>query len=135
MEAVKTRSDEDPDYFVYEKDRCRDRLNSVFPKEGPSNHQYEDITLQCLLPDYERIRQTHFEKEYCNLADIWWMVWKIYADSLARSNSDLSSCIAGRSITMQATGRDLNNINCHYCNKFGHYKNDCTDFKTFRQQN
>ena len=31
---VKIRSDEDPDDFFYKKDRCRDRLNSVTPKEG-----------------------------------------------------------------------------------------------------
>ena len=36
---------------------------------------------------------------------------------------------------MQATGRDLSKINCHYCNKFGLSKNDCADFKAARQQN
>ena len=29
LETVKMRSDEDPDDFLYKKDRCRDRLNSV----------------------------------------------------------------------------------------------------------
>ena len=33
------------------------------------------------------------------------------------------------------TGRDFSNIDCHYCNKFGHYKNDFADFVTIRQQN
>ena len=104
------RSDEDPDYFLYKKDRCRDRLNSFTPKEGPLDCHYEDI-----------ICQTHFEREDCNLTDIRRMMSKIYADNLARSYSDLSRGIAGRDIAMQATGRDLSNINCHYCNKFGHY--------------
>ena len=30
-ETVKMRSDDDPDDFLYNKDRCRDRLNSITP--------------------------------------------------------------------------------------------------------
>ena len=129
------RSDEDPDSFLYKKDRCHDRLNSVTPKEGPSDCRHEDVILQCLPREYDRIRQTHFEREDCNLADIGRMMSKIYADNLARSHSDSSRGIAGRGITMQALGRDLSKINCHYCNKFGHYKNDCADFKAAHHQN
>ena len=36
---------------------------------------------------------------------------------------------------MHATGQDLSNINCHFCNKFGLFKNDCADFKAVHQQN
>ena len=68
--TVKIRSCEDPDDFLYKKDRCPDRLNSVTPKEGPSDRRYEDIILQCLPPEYDRTHQTHFEREDCNLADI-----------------------------------------------------------------
>ena len=121
------RSNEDPDDFLYKKDWCRDRLNSVKPKEGPSDRRYEDIILQCLPPECDSIRQTHFEREDCNLADIRRMMSKIYADNLARSHSDSSRGIAGRGVAVQATGRDLSKISCHYCNKFGHYKNDCAD--------
>ena len=39
LETVKMRSYEDPDDFLYKKDRCRDRLNSVTPKEGPSDRR------------------------------------------------------------------------------------------------
>ena len=134
METVKIRSDEDPDDFLYKKDRCRDRLNSVTPKEGPSDRRHEDIILQCLPPEYDRIRQTHFETEDCSLADIRRMMSKIYADNLARSQSDSSRGIAERGVAMQATGRDLRKINCHYCNKFGHYKNDCANFKAAHHQ-
>ena len=62
LETVKMRSDEDPDDFLYKKDQCCDRLNSVIHKEGPSDRRYEDIILQCLPPEYDRIRQTHFER-------------------------------------------------------------------------
>ena len=104
LETVKMRSDEDPDDFLYKKDRCRDRLNSVTPKEGPSNRRHEDIILQCLLPEYDRIRQTHFERKDCNLENIRRMILNIDADNLAYSHSDSSRGIAGRGVAMQATG-------------------------------
>ena len=135
IQTVKMRSGEDPDSFLYKKDRCRDRLNSVTPKKGPSDRQYEDIILQCFPPEYDRIRETHFKREDCNLAGIRRMMSKIYADNLARSNSDSSRGIAGRGVAMQATGRDLSKINCHYYNKFGHYKNKCADFKADHYRN
>ena len=91
--------------------------------------------MQCLPPEYDRIRQTHFEREDCSLADIRQMMSKIYADNLARSNSDSSRGIAGRGIAMQATGRDLRKTNCHYCFLFGLYKNDCADFKAAQHRN
>ena len=40
LETVKMRSDEDPDGFLYKKDRCHHRLNSVTPKEGLSERRY-----------------------------------------------------------------------------------------------
>ena len=135
LETVKMRSDEDLDDFLYKKNRCRDSLNSVTPKEGPSDRRYEDIILQCLSPEYDRIRQTHFEREDRNLEDIRRMMSKIYADNLARSHSDSSRGIAGRVVDMQTTGRDLSKINCYYYNKFSHYKNDCADFKAAHHQN
>ena len=119
LETVKMRSDEDPDNFIYKKDRCRDRLNSVTPKKDPSDRQYEDIILQCLPPEYDRIRQTYFEREECNLADIRRMMPKIYADNLARSIFDSSRGIVGLGVAMHATGRDYSKRNCYYCNKFG----------------
>ena len=63
------------------------------------------------------------------------MISKIYTDNLACSNSDSSRSIARRGVAMQATGRDLSNINCYYCKKFGRYKNVCADFDVVRQQN
>ena len=98
------RSDEDLDDFLYKKDRCRDRLNSVTPKEGASDRRYEDITLQYLPPEYDRIRQTHFEREDCSLTDIRRMMSKVYAANLARSNSDSSVRIAGRGVACRRRG-------------------------------
>ena len=121
--------------FFTKKDRCCYRLNSVILKEGPSDRQYEDIILQRLPPECDRIRQTNFENQNCNLTDIRRMMSKIYADKLSRSNSDSSRDISGRGVAMQATGWDLSLIYCHYCNKFSHYKSDCADVKVIHQQN
>ena len=129
------RSNKDPDHFFEKKDRCRDRLNSVTPMKGPSDRQDEDTILQCLLREYHRIRQTYVEREDCSLADIRRMMSKIYAGNLAHSNSNSSRGITGRGVATQATGRDLSNTTCHYCNKFGHNKNDCAEMKATRQQN
>ena len=63
------------------------------------------------------------------------MMSKTYTDNLARSNSDSSRGIAGRGVAMQSIGPDLSSINCPDYNKFGHYKNDCTEFKAVYQQN
>ena len=63
------------------------------------------------------------------------MLSKNCSDNLPRSHSDSSRGIAGRGVAMQATERDLSKINCYYCNNFGHYKNDCTDFKAAHDQN
>ena len=60
VETVKTRSDKNPDESLYKKDRCRDRLNSATPKEDLSDRQFEDIILQCLPLEYDKIHQTHF---------------------------------------------------------------------------
>ena len=110
MQTVKRRSDEDPDDILNKKNRSRDRPDFVTPKKDPSDRQYEHIILQYLPPEHDIIRQTHFEKTDCNLADIRRMMSKIYADNLARSNSDSSRIIVGRGVAMQATGRDLSNI-------------------------
>ena len=130
MKTVKAWSNEDPDDFLHKRDMCRNRLNSVTLKEGPSDHQYEDVIRQCLPPGYDIIRQIYSERENCNLADIRRITSKIYTDNLSRSNSDSSRDITGRGAAMQATKRDLK---CHFCNNSGHYKN-CTDFKAVRQQ-
>ena len=135
IKTVKMGSDEDPDDDLYKKDRCRDRLNSFTHEEDSSDRQYEDIILQYLPPEYDRIRQTYFEREGYNLADIRRIMPKIYVDNFTRSDSDSPRGIAGRGVVMQVTGRDLSYINFHYCNKFGQYKNDCADCKTTRQQN
>ena len=39
IETVKMRSNEDPDEFLYKRDRCRNHLNSLILKKGSSDNQ------------------------------------------------------------------------------------------------
>ena len=90
MKTVKMRSDEDPDDDLYKKGRSRNRLNSVTHKEGPSDCQSEDIMLQCLPPEYDRIHQTHFEREGSNLADIRRIMSNIYLPAPTPTRQEVS---------------------------------------------
>ena len=65
-------------------DSCQDRLNVCNPQDGPTDRQYEDISLQALPPEYNAIHQAHLERGDFGLADIRRMMVVIYADNLAR---------------------------------------------------
>ena len=56
MKNTRVRPGQDPDDYVYHMDNCRDRLNACDPPEGPTDRQHEDIILQALQSDYDRIR-------------------------------------------------------------------------------
>ena len=69
---MRMRPSQDPDDYFYHMDSCRDRLNACNPPEG---WPYEDIILQALPSEYDRIRQTHLERRAVMTA--------IYADNLS----------------------------------------------------
>ena len=94
MTSTRMHPDQDPDDYSYRMDSCRDRLNACDRPEGPTDRQYEDIILQALSLEYDRIRQTHLQRRDFDLADIRRMMAAIYADNLSRSDS--SKGIAGR---------------------------------------
>ena len=115
------RPDQEPDDDLYHMDSFRDRLNACDPPEGPTDWQYEDITLQALPSEYDRIRQTHPERRDFGLADIPRMMAAIYVDNLSHSES--SKGVAGRGAAMQAVDRDhTTRVLYHYCDQFGHFK-------------
>ena len=61
---------QDPDDISYHLDSCRDRFNACNPPEGPTDRQYEDIVLQALASEHDRIRQTYLNGGDFDLADI-----------------------------------------------------------------
>ena len=123
MTSTRIRPGQNLDGHLYHTNSCWDRLNKCDPLEAPTDRQYEDIILQALPSEYDRIRQTHLERRDFSLADIRCMMAAIYADNLFRSESPKS--IAGRGAAMQALDRDRSGALCHYCDQFGHFKKKC----------
>ena len=116
MTSTRMRLRQDSDDYLYHMNSCRDRLNACDPPEGPTDRQNENIILQVLLSNYDRIRQTHLERISFGHANIRRVIPAIYVDSLSRSKS--SEDIAGRGTVIQAVGRDRTSVLCHYCDQF-----------------
>ena len=118
--STRMRPGQSPNDYLYHTDSCRDRHNACDPPEGPRDRQCEDIILQALPSEYDRIRQTFLERRDFGLADIRRMMGAIYADNLSRSKS--SKIIAGRGAAIQVVNRDCTSIPCIYREQFGHLK-------------
>ena len=131
----RSRSEQDPDEYIYIMDSCRERLNTCDTPEVPTNRRYEDSLLHDLPPEYKAIRRAHLERGDFDLADIRRMMPTIYADNLARSRSDSSRGIARRGAAMQAINSDCNGIKCHICGRVGHFKSECSLRVKHQQQN
>ena len=121
MNSARMSPGQDPDEFLYELDTRRERLNACDPPEGPADRQFEDIILQALPPEYERIRISHLEKPDFGIADIRRMMSAIYAANLARSSS--TTGIVRHEAAMSAAEYKRRDITCHYCERAGHFKN------------
>ena len=132
MNSARMSPGQDPDEFLYELDTRRERLNACDPPEGWTDRQFEDIILQALPPEYERIRTSHLEKPEFGIADIHRMMFAIYTASLARSSS--TTRIAGRGAAMPAEKDNRSDIICHYCERAGHFKNTCPLRAKYEQQ-
>ena len=129
--STRMRPSQDPDNDLYHMNNCRGRLNACDPPEGPTDRQYEDIILQVLPLEYDRIRRTLLDRRDFGLADIRRIMVAIYANNLPRSES--SKGIAGRGAAMQAVDRERTSVLCHYCDQFRHFKRKYL-LRTKRQQ-
>ena len=123
MNSARMSPGQNPDEFLYELDTRRERLNACDPPEGSLDRQFEDIILQALPPEYERIRISHLEKPNIGIADIRRIMSAIYAANLARSSSTI--WIAGRGAAMPAIEDNCRDILFLYCERAGHFKNTC----------
>ena len=111
MTSTRIRPSQDPDEYLYQIDSYRDRFDACDSPEGSMGRQYENIILQALPSEYDRIRQNHLEMRDSGLADIRRMVAAIYADNLSRSES--SKGVAGRRAAMKAMDRDRTSVLLH----------------------
>ena len=121
LHSTKMKSGDDPDDFLYTMDGFRERLEDM--GQPVPDERYEDIILQALPAEYERVRTASSERRDFHLADIRRMMSALYIDCLSRPNS--SPLVAGRGIAMQATGGDDSAIKCHYCGNPSHRQKNC----------
>ena len=121
LHNAKMKSGDDPDDFLYTMDGYRERLKDM--GQPVPDERYEDIILQALPAEYERVRTASYERRDFHLADIRRMMSALYIDCLSRPNNSL--LVAGRGVAMQATGGDNSIIKCHYCGNPGHRQKNC----------
>ena len=115
LHNAKIKSGNDPDGFLYTMDDYRERLKDM--SQPVPDERYEDIILQAILAEYERVRTASYERRDFHLADIRRMMSALYIDCLSRPNSSL--LVADRGVAMQATGGDNSTIKCHYLRQSG----------------
>ena len=121
LHNAKMKSGDDADDFLYTIDGYRERLKDM--GQPLPDERYEDIILQALPAEYERVRTASYERRDFHLADIRHMMSALYIDCLSRPNNSL--LVAGRGVAMQATGGDNSIIKCYYCGNPGHRQKNC----------
>ena len=91
---------QNPDDFLFVLEECRD----LPAKMGQMVHdeRYDEIILQALPPEYERVRTASYERRDFGLDDIRHMVHTMYVDNISRSVN--AKPVAGRGIAMQVVG-------------------------------
>ena len=121
LHSTKMKSGDDPDDFLYTMDGLREHLEDM--GQPVPDERYEDIILQALPAEYERVRTASYERRDFHLADIRRMMSALYIDYLSRPNT--SSLVAGRGVAMQATEGDDSTMKYHYCGNPGHRQKIC----------
>ena len=121
LHSTKMISGDDLDDFMYTMDGFRERLEDM--GQPVPDERYEDIILQAIPAEYERVRTASYERRDFHLADIRRMMSALYIDCLSRPNN--SRLVAGRGVAMQATGGYDSAIKCHYCGNPGHRQKSC----------
>ena len=124
LHNAKMKSGDDPDGFLYTMDGYRKRLKDM--GQSVPDERYENIILQALLAEYDRVGTASYEKRDFHLADIQRMLSALYIDCLSRPNNSL--LVADRGVAIQATGGDDSTIKYLYCGNPGHRQKNCVDW-------
>ena len=93
LHNAKMKSGGDPDDFLYTIDGYRERLKDM--GQPVPDERYEDIILQALPAEYERVRTASYERRDFHLADIRRMMSALYIDCLSRPNNSSWSRVVG----------------------------------------
>ena len=118
LHNAKMKSGDDPDDFLSTMDGYRERLENM--GQPVPDERYEDIVLQSLPAEYERVRTASYERRDFHLSDIQRMINALYIDCLSRPNN--SPFVVGRGVAIHLTGGGDSPINYHYCGNLGHHK-------------
>ena len=102
-------------------DGFRERLEDM--GQPVPDERHEDIILQALPAEYEKVCTASYERRDFHLADIRRMMSALHIDCPFRPNN--SPLVAGRGVAMQATEGDDSAIKCHYCGNSGHRQKHC----------
>ena len=94
------KSDDDSDDFLYTMDGYRERLEDM--GQPVLDERYEDIILQALPAEYERVRTASYERGDFHLADNRGMISALYIDCLSHPNN--SPSVVGCGVAMHLTG-------------------------------
>ena len=116
---------QDPDDIVHVLGECCDVLGEM----GQTLHEqrHEDIILQALSPENERVRTALDERRDFVLEDIRHMVHTMYDNRLSRSVN--TKPVAGRRVAMQVVGHTSSDVQFNYCNGFGLVTQYCAILK------
>ena len=116
---------QDPDDIVLVLGECCDVLGEM----GQTLHgqRHEDIILQALSPENERVRTALDERRDFGLEDIRHMVHTMYVNNLSRSVN--AKPVARRGIAMQMVGYTSSDVQCNYCKGFGLVTQYCAFLK------
>ena len=106
----------DPDDLSFVLDECRDLLEEM--RQTAQDERCEDIILQPLPLEYERVRTASYVRREFRLDDIRHMVHTMYVDNFSRSVNAMP--VVGLCIAMQAVGHTSSDVQCNYCKGFGH---------------
>ena len=116
---------QDPDDIVLVLGECCDVLGEM----GQTLHEqrHEDIILQALSPENERVRTALDERRDFVLEDIRHMVHTMYDNRLSRWVN--TKPVAGRRVAMQVVGHTSSDVQFNYCNGFGLVTQYCAILK------
>ena len=115
LHNTKMKSGDDPDDFLYNLKGYRERLEDM--GHPVPDERYENIILQVLPAEYERVRTASYERQDFHLADIRRIMSALYIGCLSRRNK--SPWVVGRGVAMHLTGGGDSPFNCHYCGNPG----------------
>ena len=92
--------------YVQRQQGCRDLLEEMGPTV--QDERYEDIFLQALPAEYERVQNASGEKRRFGLVDIRNIVHTMFVDRLSRLSH--SKPVTGGGIAMQAAGHTNSDV-------------------------